>query len=75
MALPTHVDRITRFAGTDAPGGSSRSCSPRDDGTGVDAGWLTNAATSRVLLEGYRTIELPGVLDPEALEPIRSAMR
>jgi hypothetical protein len=26
------------------------------------------------MLQGYRTIELPGALDAEALEPIRSAM-
>jgi hypothetical protein len=28
----------------------------------------------RVRLEGYRTIELPGLLDPDALAPIRAAM-
>ena len=31
-------------------------------------------ATSRAMLQGYRTIELPGALDAEALAPIRSAM-
>jgi hypothetical protein len=28
----------------------------------------------RVRLEGYRTIELPGGLDADALAPIRAAM-
>ena len=28
----------------------------------------------RMRLEGYRTVELPGGLDPEALDPIRAAM-
>jgi hypothetical protein len=28
----------------------------------------------RVRLEGYMTTALPGVLDPEALDPIRAAM-
>ena len=34
-------------------------------------------AQGRVLvrLEGYRTIELPGVLDGDALAPIRAAMQ
>jgi hypothetical protein len=74
MALPTHVDRIARFAGTDAPGELIAIVSPRGDGSAIDARVVDERGHARVLLEGYRTIELPGALDDEALEPIRSAM-
>ena len=75
MALPTHVDRITRFADADAPGSLVALVSPREDGSAIDARVVDQAGHVRVRLEGYRTIELPGSLDSEALEPIRSAMR
>ncbi|MGZ8665749.1 MAG: SDR family oxidoreductase, partial [Solirubrobacterales bacterium] len=74
MALPTHVDRITRFAGADAPGSLVALVSPREDGSAIDARVVDEAGHVRVRLEGYRTIELPGSLDSDALEPIRSAM-
>ena len=74
MGLPTHVDRITRFDGADDGGTLFAVVSPRDDGRRSTPRWSTSRATVRVLLEGYRTIELPGGLDAEALEPIRSAM-
>ena len=74
MALPTHVDRITRFADADAPGSLVALVSPREDGSAIDARVVDQAGHVRVRLEGYRTIELPGSLDSEALESIRSAM-
>ncbi len=74
MALPTHVDRIARFAGADAPGELVAIVRPREDGTGIDAQVVDQRGRARVLLEGYRTIELPGGLDDDALAPIRSAM-
>jgi hypothetical protein len=68
MALPTQVDRVTRFAGADDPGPLWAVVAPRDGGAGVvdEAG--------RVRLRGHRTIDLRGGLDPIALEPICSAM-
>ncbi len=75
MALPTHVDRITRFADADAPGSMVALVSPREDGTAIDARVVDESGHVRVKLEGYRTVELPGSLDSEALEPISSAMR
>jgi hypothetical protein len=75
MALPTHIDRVTRFAAADAPGTLAAVVSPREDGSGVDARVVDEQGRVRVLLEGYRTIELPASLDDEALEPIRAAMR
>ena len=74
MALPTHVDRITRFADSDKPGTLVAVVSPRGDGSAIDARVVDERGHVRVLLEGYRTIELPGALDLDALEPIRSAM-
>ena len=42
--------------------------------TAVDAGVVDEEGHVSVRLEGYRTIELPGALAAEALEPIRAAM-
>jgi hypothetical protein len=72
MALPTHVDRVTRYAGADAPGRLWAVVTPRDGA--VDAEVVDDTGHVRVRLEGYRTIELPGALDPDALAPIRAAM-
>jgi hypothetical protein len=65
MALPTHLDRVTRFAGAEYPGPRWPVLTPRGAGAEVVD------ASGRVRLGGYRTIDLPGGLD--ALEPIRSA--
>ncbi len=75
MALPTHVDRITRFAQAGAPGTLVAIVTPREDESSIDARVVDKQGHVRVLLEGYRTIELPGALDSDALEPIRTAMR
>ena len=74
MALPTHVERVVRFAGADAPGRLWAVVRPREGDGGVDAEVVDEAGRVRVRLEGYRTIELPGGLDAEALAPIRTAM-
>jgi len=73
MALPTRVERVVRYAGADAPGALWAVVSPRDDG-GVDAEVVDESGRVRVRLEGYRTIELPGGIDADALAPIRVAM-
>jgi hypothetical protein len=74
MALPTHVERVVRYAEADAPGALWAVVSQRGDGDGVDAEVVDEAGRVRVRLEGYRTIELPGGLDAAALAPIRAAM-
>jgi Polyketide synthase dehydratase N-terminal domain/Polyketide synthase dehydratase domain len=74
MALPTHVDRVTRFAGADEPGRLWAVVTPRDGGDGTDAEVIDETGRVRVRLEGYRTIELPGAVDAEALAPIRTAI-
>ena len=40
----------------------------------VDAEVVDSTGRVRVRLEGYRTIELPGGVDEDALAPIREAM-
>jgi Polyketide synthase dehydratase N-terminal domain/Polyketide synthase dehydratase domain len=74
MALPTHVDRVVRFADADAPGRLWAIVSPRPTGDGVDADVVDESGRVRVRLEGYRTIELPGGVDADVLAPIRAAM-
>jgi hypothetical protein len=72
MALPTHVDRVIRYAGADDPGHLTAVVTPREDG--VDAEVVDEQGRVRVRLEGYRTIELPGGVDAAALAPIAEAM-
>jgi hypothetical protein len=67
MALAAHLDRVTRFAGTEYPGPRWAVVTPR--GAGADAEVVDESG--RVRLGGYRTIDLSGGVD--ALEPIRSA--
>ena len=45
---------------------------PRDGG--ADAEVVDAGGRVRVRLEGYRTIELPGGMDGDALAPLRDAM-
>ena len=72
MGLPTHVDRVLRYAGASDPGPLWAVVTPRDGG--ADAEVVDADGRVRVRLEGYRTIELPGGLDADALAPIRNAM-
>jgi NAD(P)-dependent dehydrogenase (short-subunit alcohol dehydrogenase family) len=74
LALPTGIERVTRFAGADEPGRLWALVTPRADGTGIDADVVDEDGRVRVRLEGYRTIELPSSLDPGALAAIRAAM-
>ena len=72
MALPTGVARVVRYAGADAPGRLWAVVTPREGA--MDADVVDEQGRVRMRLEGYRTIELPGALDDEALDPIRAAM-
>jgi NAD(P)-dependent dehydrogenase (short-subunit alcohol dehydrogenase family) len=74
MALPTHVDRVTSFAG-DVSAPLWAVVKPRDgDDDGVDAEVVDGSGHVQVRLEGYRTIELPGQTGEDVLEPLRTAM-
>jgi hypothetical protein len=74
LALPAHVDRVVRYARADEPGKLFATVSHREEGDGVDAEVVDSDGRVRVRLEGYRTIELPGGVDEDALAPIRAAM-
>ncbi len=73
MALPTHIDRVTTFPG-DAPGSVRAVVRPREGDGGVDAEVVDDSGRVRVRLEGYCTIELPGPMGEDVLEPLRAAM-
>jgi acyl carrier protein len=70
MGLPTHVDRVLRFADADAPGRLTAVVAPREDG--VDADVVDEEGRVRIRLEGYRTTALPAAFDDEALAPLRA---
>ena len=72
MALPTHVDRVVQFAAGRKPGRLWAVVSQSE--RGVDAEVVDEGGRVRVRLEGYRTIELPGAIEPAALAPIQVAM-
>jgi acyl carrier protein/NADP-dependent 3-hydroxy acid dehydrogenase YdfG len=72
MALPMHIDRVVCFTAADAPGRLWAIVNPRDGG--VDAEVVDDTGRVRVRLEGYRTIEMPGALEAEALARLRTAI-
>jgi hypothetical protein len=72
MALPTRVAKVTRYAGAEEPGRLYAVATPGDGGSDVDV--VDELGRVRIRVEGYRTIELPGGLDADALAPIRAAM-
>ncbi len=74
MALPMHIDRVTRFTGGKKQGRLWAVVTPRENGVGVDADVVDQTGRVRMRLEGYRTSEVPGALEPTAVAPIRSAM-
>jgi len=73
MALPTHVDRVVRYASAKKPSRLWAVVTPQEGG-GVDAEIIDEGGRVRVKLEGYRTIALPGELAADALAPIRSGL-
>jgi hypothetical protein len=71
MALPMHIDRVTRFQDTKKPSRLWAVVTPRDGG--IDADVVDQAGRVRVRLEGYRTSEMPGELESDAVGSIRRA--
>ena len=72
MWLPSHVDRVVRYAGADDAGPLWAVGTPGDGG--ADAEVVDAGGRVRIRLEGYRTIELSGGFDAAALAPLRDAM-
>ncbi len=74
MALPTHVDRVTSFAG-EVSGPVWAVVKPRDGrGGSRRRGRGRVRAAYGCRLEGYRTIELPGRPGRTYSQPLRAAM-
>ncbi len=75
MALPLHVDRVTAYrpAGDVPLYAITRTSRTGQDGA-VDAVVVDPEGNVYVALSGYRTIELPGGLDPERIAPLRAAV-
>jgi hypothetical protein len=72
FGLPQHVDRIVLHEAPDPQGRVEAVVEPGDagfDGRVVDA-----AGTVLVEVHGYRTVELPGSVDPERQIPLAEAM-
>ncbi|HEX6861950.1 MAG TPA: polyketide synthase dehydratase domain-containing protein, partial [Thermoanaerobaculia bacterium] len=75
MALPLHVDRVRTLRAAPAGDGTPLFAVTRPGADGsVDAWVVDREGNLYVTLSGYRTVELPGGVDPERLEPLRSAM-
>ena len=73
FALPASLARVTTpFAG-DAPGVAYAIAVPTSDG-GFDARVVDAEGRELVRVEGYRTVALPGGVDPDALAPLTAAM-
>ena len=75
MALPTHVDArraLRRSRRSGCALGRGHASVPT--GTAWTPRSSTTSGSVRVRMEGYRTIELPGGVDADALAPIRAAM-
>jgi Polyketide synthase dehydratase N-terminal domain/Polyketide synthase dehydratase domain len=73
FGLPQHVDRIVLHEALDAPEGRVEAIVEPGD-TGFDGRVVDEAGTVLVELHGYRTVELPGGIDPERQSPLAEAM-
>jgi KR domain-containing protein/polyketide synthase-like dehydratase family protein/polyketide synthase family protein len=72
LALPMHIDRVLSYGEPESPGRLWAVVHPREHD--ADADVVDEQGRVVVRLEGYRTIELPGLIDPAALAPLKAAM-
>jgi hypothetical protein len=73
MALPSHLDRVTRFEAPQPARALWAVVTPRPDGA-ADAEVVDQDGRVRVRLEGYRTMALPAAEEESILAPLRAAM-
>jgi hypothetical protein len=71
MALPLRVDRVTVFQPATPVADTPLYAVTRPSG---EARVVDSEGNVYVTLSGYRTIELPGGLDPERIAPLRAAV-
>jgi acyl transferase domain-containing protein/acyl carrier protein len=73
FGLPQHVDRIVIDRALEAPRGRVAAVVEPGD-TGFDGRVVDEAGTVLVEVRGYRTVELPGAVDPERQTRLAEAM-
>jgi NAD(P)-dependent dehydrogenase (short-subunit alcohol dehydrogenase family) len=73
FGLPHHVDQIVLHSALDAPEGRVAALVEPGD-TGFDGRIVDEAGSVLVEVRGYRTVELPGGVDPERRAPLAAAM-
>jgi hypothetical protein len=73
FGLPQHVDRIVLHESLDRPQGRVVAMVHLDD-TGFGGRVVDEAGAVLMELSGYRTIELPGGVDPDRRTPLAEAM-
>ena len=73
MALPLHVDRVRTLRHPNGEPLFAIAQHPKGEGS-VDAWVVDGKGNVYVALSGYRTVELPGGVTPDALVPLRNAL-
>jgi hypothetical protein len=75
FALPTEIARVRFLADPAGAAGPIHAVArPLDGGDAFDADVVDGNGNVLLTMEGYRTVELPGALDPAALAALRSAV-
>jgi hypothetical protein len=75
MGLPQHIDHVEVVRHTDRVEGRLHAfVTPKNGGETFDAYVADEAGNLYVVMNGYRTAELPDDVDPEKRKPLRAAM-
>ena len=73
MGLPLHIDQVQIWRTSKDDGSVFAVVTPNVDGS-FDAEVLDSSGTRYLQLRGYRTVALPGAVNPEALKELEMAM-
>ncbi|MGB5695761.1 MAG: SDR family NAD(P)-dependent oxidoreductase [Polyangiales bacterium] len=75
MGLPHHIDQVKIVRSADHVEGRLHAIvTPKEGGKSYDAHVADEAGNLYVVLQGYRTAELPDEVDPGKRKPLRAAM-